>query len=293
MMLAHPDSAPLLVDIANTILMPRDPFEVMTVLNPEIPKEDIDHKGITLDILATTARGAKIQVEMQARHHAFFKERAFYYATRLHSSQLTRGENYDELKPTYCINFLRFNQFSVQDTGPFAHIFEMRERTTHIPLTSQFEIHFLELLKFQIFLMKNPQGSGNPHLDNWLHFLLNPSDKRLEVITMSDPIINRAMKRLKDISNDDYARERARVRERAEHDWASMLSDARREGLAEGKAEGLADGKAEGKSEARLEFLRTLLTSPITGGLSDEALAEMVHLPRDLVEQMREQIKRG
>jgi hypothetical protein len=44
------------------------------------------------------------------------------------------------------------------------------------------------------------------------------------------------MKRLKDISSDDYARERAHARERAEHDWASMLSDARREGLAEGKA---------------------------------------------------------
>ena len=126
---------------------------------------------------------------------------------------------------------------------------------------------------------------------------------------MSDPIINRAMKRLKDISNDDYARERARVRERAEHDWASMLSDARREGLAEGKAEGLslgkaeglsqgkaeglADGKAEGQSEARLEVLRTLLTSPITAGLSDETLAEMVHLPRHLVEEMREHITRG
>ena len=114
---------------------------------------------------------------------------------------------------------------------------------------------------------------------------------------MSDPIINRAMKRLKDISSDDYARERARVRERAEHDWASMLSDARREGLAEGKADGIAagkaDGNAEGKSEARLEFLRTLLTSPITASLSDETLAEMVHLPRDLVAQMRAQIKRG
>ena len=106
---------------------------------------------------------------------------------------------------------------------------------------------------------------------------------------MSDPIINRAMKRLKDISSDDYARERARVRERAEHDWASMLSDARREGLAAGKA----DGKAEGQSEARLEFLRTLLTSPITEGLSDETLAEMVHLPRHLVEEIRAQIKRG
>ncbi len=122
---------------------------------------------------------------------------------------------------------------------------------------------------------------------------------------MSDPIINRAMKRLKDISSDDYARERARVRERAEHDWASMLSDARREGLSQGKAEGLSQGKAEGlsqgkaeglaegKSEARLEVLRTLLTSPITVGLSDETLAEMVHLPRHLVEQMRAQIKRG
>jgi hypothetical protein len=54
----------------------------------------------------------------------------------------------------------------------------------HIPLISQFEIHFLELLKFQIFLMKNPQGAGNPYLDHWLHFLLNPSDEKLAALTI-------------------------------------------------------------------------------------------------------------
>ena len=37
-------------------------------------------------------------------------------------------------------------------------------------------------------------------------------------MTLSDPIIQSAMQRLKDISSDDDARERARVRERAEHD---------------------------------------------------------------------------
>jgi predicted transposase/invertase (TIGR01784 family) len=256
----------------------------MIVLNPEIPRDAVDHKGIALDIVGTTVKGERIQLEMQARHHAFFKERAFYYATRLHASQLKIGHTYEKLRPTYCINFLNFDQFDCPNPDRYVHIFEMRERETHHLLTNHLEVYFVELHKFLRSLQKNPRGSNNPHLDNWLRFLLNPSDKRLQEVIMSDPIISQAMRRLVDISKDAATREIVRMRERAEHEWASMMSDARHEG----KAEGL----AEGETKARLDVLKTLLMSPVTAALSDSDLAAMVHLPVDQVAQVRAQHQR-
>ena len=54
--------------------------------------------------------------------------------------------------------------------------------------------------------MKNARGLGHPHLDHWLQFLLDPFNRSLERIGMSDPIRGDAMDRLKEISNDEQAR---------------------------------------------------------------------------------------
>ena len=287
MLLTRKNSGPLLLDLVNTIIKPKNPFVSLEVMNPEIPLEDTDHKEIALDILATTAAGDKVQIEMQARNHAYFRERAFYYATRLHSSQLTRGEAYGELRATYCIYFLKFNQFDCQGLDQFAHIFTMREENTGIKLTDHLEIHFIELLKFRKLLMKKAHGSGDEHLDNWLQFLLNPSDKSMERIIMKDPIIKDAMTHLNDISSDARARERARAREKSEHDWASMMADARRAGLAEGEAKGKAEGEAKGK----VEVLKSLLKNPVTAGLLDAELAALVSLPLELIAEVRASLR--
>ena len=143
----------------------------------------------------------------------------------------------------------------------------------------------------------------------------------------TDPIIKDAMKHLIDLSEDSEARELVRIREKAEHDWASGMATARKAGLkkglarglkkgraegeveglkkgrAEGKAEGRAEGKAEGRAEgefeglkkgrsegeagAKRQVLQAMLLSPQTSSLPDQEIARIVDLSVEEVSTMR------
>jgi predicted transposase/invertase (TIGR01784 family) len=286
-LLTRSGSSRLLRDLTNTMLRPKEPFEDLQVFNPGIDLETITHKAVVLDVLATTRTGEQVQIEMQASSQGFFRERALYYAARLYGSQLARGEDYEELRATYALNFLNFDLFPCQNPDQFVQTFRMREDRTGEPLSGHLEVHFVELLKFSRLLMKSPRGSGDEHLDHWLQFLLNPSDKRLEGIGRSDPIIGEAMDQLKEISSDEQARQLARMREVGERDYRSGMKSARREGLEEGlakgraegleegRAEGLEGGRAEGEAQAKIGLLKSLLALPVTAALPNEALAEL------------------
>jgi predicted transposase/invertase (TIGR01784 family) len=234
---------------------------------------------VVVDVLAKTSTGEQVQIEMQASRQNFFRERALYYAARLHGSQLARGEDYEALRATYSINFLNFDLFECPNPDQFVQTFRLRENRTGLTLSDHLELHFVELLKFQRLFMKNPLGSGNSHLDHWLQFLLNPSDRSLEKIGMSDPIIGEAMDRLKEISSDEQARQLARMREVGERDYRSGINSARKEGLEE--------GRAEGEAQAKASLLKSLLEASATSSLPDAILAQLVGLPIEQVAEMR------
>ncbi len=61
------------------------------------------------------------------------------------------------------------------------------------------------------------------------------------------------MKVIYDMSEDTKIREIARLREKALHDEASALKNAKEEGKEEGRAEGRAEGRVEGRAEGRAE----------------------------------------
>jgi len=119
------------------------------------------------------------------------------------------------------------------------------------------------------------------------------------------------MESLEAISADKEAREIARLREKAQHHWASEIRGARQEGIAEGKAEGEAKGKAEGeakgkaegeakgkaegeakgkaegeakgKADTTLANLRAMLISPATRHLANEVIAGVLGVEVNLV----------
>ena len=78
------------------------------------------------------------------------------------------------------------------------------------------------------------------------------------------PIMQKAVRVIYDMSEDTRMREMARMREKALHDEATYLKEAREEGKAEGRAEGIASAmesfaaklRARGMSEEEIrEFL--------------------------------------
>lgn len=290
----------LLMDFANTLLQLDGLIVSLEVINSAVTPEMIQQKGVILDIAALTAAKEHLQIEMQVRSHPYFLERAFFYASKLHSRQLVRGQRYDELRPSYCINILNFNQFDGKDPDRYRRVLTVLDRDTAEDFGTFLELHFYELLKFSKFMKKNPQGSGSPHLDNWLQLLKNPADKRMERAMRTDPVIKDAMQHLIEISGDMQVQELARMREVAEHEWASMIGTAEDKGRAEGEAKGRAEGRAEGRSEGRSEgevlakerILMSLLSAEATASLPNRALADLVGLPVERVAAMRKNLQR-
>ena len=88
-----------LIDLLSAVLKPRYPIAEVTILNPEIPKRQLDDKGTILDILVKLGNGQLINVEMQVAHHAYLVARANDYAARVYAAMLERGQGCEELRP--------------------------------------------------------------------------------------------------------------------------------------------------------------------------------------------------
>ncbi len=94
-----------------------------------------------------------------------------------------------------------------------------------------------------------------PNPDNsrelWLQFINADSEEEFEMISQTNvPIMKKAVNVIYDMSEDTKIREIARLREKALHDEASALKNAKEEGKEEGRAEGRAEGKAEERANA-------------------------------------------
>lgn len=82
------------------------------------------------------------------------------------------------------------------------------------------------------------------------------------------PIMQKAVRVIYDMSEDTRMREMARMREKALHDQATYLKEAREEGKAEGRAE----GRAEGIASAMESFAAKLRAR----GMSEEEIREFL-----------------
>ena len=96
--------------------------------------------------------------------------------------------------------------------------------------SDKFSMHFFELKK----ISKHPKTSR----EQWLQFINADSEEDFEMVeATSIPIIQKAVKVIYDMSEDTKTRELARLREKALHDEASALKQAKNEGIEVGRAE--------------------------------------------------------
>ncbi|MFZ5897392.1 MAG: Rpn family recombination-promoting nuclease/putative transposase [Myxococcota bacterium] len=109
MLLARPENHPLLISFLRAVL--GLPITFVEVIESELPKETVDDKGVVLDIRARLADGSQVDVEMQSQARRARRERALYHWSRMFSSQLVRGGQYDNLCNCYVIFIFDFVEF--------------------------------------------------------------------------------------------------------------------------------------------------------------------------------------
>ena len=249
--------------VASMLELPPESIEEIKITNTELPPETFSGKFSRLD-LSLKVDNRLVNVEIQVKNEPDYRDRTLFYWAKLYSSELKSGEDYGELKQTITINIINFNMFNGDDYHN--EVAAMIKGTDEV-FSDKFSIHFFELKK--VGKMPNPDNSR----ELWLQFINADSEEEFEMISQTHvPIMQKAVKVIYDISEDTKIREIARLREKALHDEASALKNAKAEGeaigLEKGEAIGLEKGEAIGLEKGKADIISKMKAF----GMSDEQI---------------------
>ena len=154
--------------------------------------------------------------------------------TGSYTSELKSGEEYDDLKQTIAINIINFNMFGGEDYH--TEVVTAIKDTGEI-FSDKFSIHFFELKK----ISRKPDPKNRKEL--WLQYINADKEELAMIENTNVPIMQKAVRVIYDMSED------TRMREKALHDEATYLKEAREEGKAERDKEIIDKMKNMGYSE--------------------------------------------
>ena len=229
----------ILIDFLNATLQGDEKITDITLLDPFNLKEHSDDKLSILDVKAQLDNGAFVNVEVQLLNQRDMKNRTLYYWSKLYSGQLSESENYFKLKKTIAINILNF--VLLNETKNYHTTYHLREDKEGFRLTELMEIHMIEIPK-----LIDSKENLDDKLVEWLLFLEDPENKNMEVLTMKNAKIQKAMTVLEFINSDKKARALYEARQKEIRDKMGQLLYAQEEGMAKGMEQGIKQGIKKG-----------------------------------------------
>jgi predicted transposase/invertase (TIGR01784 family) len=261
------DDPDLLIALINAVRYRAPPITSIQVRNPAIDPSELHGKYIILDLLAEDADGTRYNIEMQVRRQRAWSARSTYYLTKLICDQLVAGDAYDRLCPAVGIHLLDFDLFREPELGAQAvWCFEMRDLDIpSVRLGEELQLNVVELRKAERL------GQLPPTLSAWISLFEHWQEEQT-MSTLTDESARRAYRKLKTLSADDEARRLAFVRERALHDEAQLMLEARQDGIAEGIEKGIRRTAARMVAETTLD---------------DAAIASITGLPAEEIAKLR------
>ncbi len=210
-------------------------------LNPEILGNEIKDKISRLDILARLDNGSLVNIEIQYNYQFHFEKRLLFYFSRIISSQLEQGANYRDLRPVYMVSIVNFVLYP-NDNKYYRRLSVRDEDCSSITYMEVFTTHVFELPKY-----KKISNNAKNEREMWLSFLCNPESKVVKEFSMKHEILEKAYKRLEELSMNPSRREEYIQKLKEYSDLRTNIEGALDKGHAEGKAEGILEGKAESR----------------------------------------------
>ena len=232
-----------LISLLTAVLKPKSKIIDAEVLDPEIPKELVDDKGIVLDLLVRLEDGSLIDVEMQVDRRPGFRKRSLYYLSRMYGSQIIRGNLYVDLKPVVLIVILNYKELRANRLHSVFHVTEDHDGQV---FQKDLEIHLIELPKLK---SRKAIRGVRKDLLRWSRFFAAKTAKELEKAVKGDEVMEKAKSYLEMLSQDPSAQEIARLREMGRVSYILDINAAKAEGFNEGLAEGETKGEAKGQNE--------------------------------------------
>ena len=245
--------------LSSILKLPKEEFDNIAIINPELQKEFINDKYGVLDIRASLKDGKQINIEIQVLPFPLMPERTLYYWAKLYTQQIKRGDDYKELKKCITINILDYDFPLAKQVHS---VYSLKEEKIGEKLTDKEEIHFLDLEKLR-------KGMGIDGLDasllKWLRFLASKTKGELEMLARKDKEIKTAYEYLQEISVNDQKRMEYEAREKWLMDQRTREVLAREEGMEKGMAEGIEKGILKVAKNALRQGMDMALIENLTG----------------------------
>ena len=222
----------ILISFLNAVIKPTDLIKSVQIKNTDIEKEHIEDKYSRLDIKAVTNNGEHINIEIQVKNEYNMIKRSLYYWSKMYEGQLTKGQDYDTLSRTICINILDFKYLKNDN---FHNCYRLKEKNTNEELTDVMELHFIEIPKLR--KLENTEDISDM-LEAWITFIERPTSDLIDKLEMSSDEIKEAKEELVRLSGNDKERERYEKRFESLLEQNSLLANAERKGLEKGIEKG-------------------------------------------------------
>ena len=219
-----------------------------------------DSHGIRLDVRIADDTDTHYNLEMQVKNPVSrtgefqLPKRTRYYQAMLDTDMLQKGQDYDELSPTYIIFFCLFDFF--EDSQ---RIYTFKKRcleNMEIELADEAAIMFLNTL--------GTKGDVSPDIQSLFDYINNN--------TVTSNFTREVADTIKEIKNDKKVRDSYMT-------YEMRMKDIREESLAEGEAKGRVEGIAEETLATAKRFLSM--------GLSVQDVAKGTLLSVEQVEKIK------
>ena len=255
-----PANSDLLIDLLNAILQLPSPIAEVEILNPFIEQEFETDKLAILDIKARDSDGRLLNIEMQKSVTPALRERLVYYVACLYSGQMSEGDDYVDLRPTIGICLLSSIMFPKVPAGHLK--FALSDLEQEIELTDHFQIHTVELPKYNVHASDCPIGVC---LEKWAWLFQRAEELDTAELRslLPEPTFQKLIGILEMISKNPAQRHVYESQQRAARDKVWQIQEARREGLLTGREEGREEGEqlgiAKGQRIGQIRLLEKFL----------------------------------
>ncbi|MCL2618195.1 MAG: Rpn family recombination-promoting nuclease/putative transposase, partial [Defluviitaleaceae bacterium] len=221
-------SIDILTDFLKAVLdIPESDYEDVTIVDPHLLRRYEGDKLGILDVKVRTGSKKVIDIEIQIKPKSNLEERVVLYLSKMIAEQVGSGNNYSKIQRAISIII---TDYTLKPNKPEYHNrYHLADESGGL-FTDILEINTLELSKLP------KAGDGTP-LWQWLTFLNSESREEFDMVAEKNPVINKAVVRLAELSQDERTRMLYESRQMLEWDIEIAKEAAQQEGWQKGQQE--------------------------------------------------------
>lgn len=269
--------------------------DLLEIKEIELDKNTITEKDIItdkveiMDIKAQLNNNMECDIEMQVVNQKNIEKRILFYWSKIYSKTIKEGNGYGALKKSVVVLIADFEFDRFKSIEKYLSKWKIREEDyPKIVLTDVLEIYIIELPKYSKYGVNEKIES----LNLWVSFIKNPevvimiNKNDSKTVKETKQAINKAKKRLEELSNDEHERYLADLREKYTRDQYEIQAYGYDKGIEEGRKEGKLEGIIEGRKEKSIEIAKSLLAQNI----DIEVIIKCTGLTKEEIEKLKNNI---